>query len=183
MTALTQGWRSFATTTTRLGGGDQQLRVRDCGKDEEVVKHTLHLDMAARPGQQYMLCSHGGGVCQGWLPQKPRERRPLQTPRRAATTTAASNNPSRATKASRDTNRAKDAVPYRGGLHLLFEPEAMDKWIPRKIATNEGGAYVNNETGRTVDYERYMQRLSDRFRTGEQADRLVHIVVHAEDRR
>ena len=35
-----------------------------------------------------------------------------------------------------------------GGLHLLFEPEAMDKWIPRKIATSEGGAYVDNETRR-----------------------------------
>ena len=62
LTALTQGWRRFAKTTTRLGE-DQQLRVRDCGKDEIVVKHTLHLDMAARPGQQCMLCRYGG-VCQ-----------------------------------------------------------------------------------------------------------------------
>ena len=30
--------------------------------------------------------------------------------------------------------------------------------------------------GSTADYERYMQRLADRFRTGEQADRLVRIV-------
>ena len=58
----------------------------------------------------------------------------------------------------------------------------MDKWIPRKIVTSEGGAYVDNETGEllnqeeTADYERCMQRLSDRFRTGEQADRLVRIV-------
>ena len=70
LTALTQGWRRFAKTTTRLGE-DQQLRVRDCGKDEFVVKHTLHLDMAARPGQQCMLCRYGGGL-PGWLPQKPR---------------------------------------------------------------------------------------------------------------
>ena len=68
----------------------------------------------------------------------------------------------------------------------------MDKWIPRKIATSEGGAYVDNETREllnqeeTADYERCMQRLSDRFRTGEQADRLISThsgPVHAEDRR
>ena len=53
---------------------------------------------------------------------------------------------------------------------------------PRKIATSEGGAYVDNETEEllnqeeTADYERHMQRLSDRFRTGEQADRLARIV-------
>ena len=37
----------------------------------------------------------------------------------------------------------------------------MDTWIPRKIATSEGGAYVDNETGellsqeKTADYERF----------------------------
>ena len=141
----------------------------------------------------YALQVRGGGSLPGWLPQKPRERRPaVKNPRRgpgecqangAATTTAASSNPSRATKASRDTNGVSvEQFRTEGGLHLLFEPEAMDTWIPRKIATSEGGAYVDNETGellsqeKTADYERYMQRLSDRFRTGEQADRLVRIV-------
>ena len=64
MTALTQGWRSFATTTTRLEGktNNSEFVTVACGKHAEVVKHTLHLDMAG--AAMYALQVRGGGVCQ-----------------------------------------------------------------------------------------------------------------------
>ena len=35
----------------------------------------------------------------------------------------------------------------RRGLHRLYEPEAADKWIPRKIEANDGGGYRDTQTG------------------------------------
>ena len=76
----------------------------------------------------------------------------------------------------------KTAFRTKGGLHLLFEPDAMDAWIARSIATNEEGDYVDAQTGETLgavekaDYVRYRRRLGERRRVGKQADHLVRIV-------
>ena len=76
----------------------------------------------------------------------------------------------------------KTAFRTQGGLHLLFEPEAMDAWMTRRITTNDEGDYADAQTGETLgaaekaDYEGYLHRLGERHRVGEQADRLVRIV-------
>ena len=76
----------------------------------------------------------------------------------------------------------KTQVLTRGGLHLLYEPTAEDKWIFRQIATCEEGGYKDAQTGEPLNredeasYELYQQRFSERYRVGEQADRLVQIV-------
>ena len=61
-------------------------------------------------------------------------------------------------------------------------PTAEDKWISRQIATCEEGGYKDAQTGEPLNredkagYELYQQRFSERYRVGEQADRLVQIV-------
>ena len=68
------------------------------------------------------------------------------------------------------------------GLHLLFAPQAPDRWISRKVEPCEGGGYKDNQTGEMLSQEdeanfmRNQQRLCDRYRAGEMADRLVQIV-------
>ena len=67
-------------------------------------------------------------------------------------------------------------------MHLLFEPEAIDAWMTRRITTTDKRDYVDAQTGETLgtaetaDYEGYLHRLGERHRVGEQADRLVRIV-------
>ena len=76
----------------------------------------------------------------------------------------------------------KTQIAIPGGLHLLYNPEALDRWIPRKVEPCEGGGYKDNETGERLsqddeaDFMLYQQRLCDRYRLGEIADRLVQIV-------
>ena len=43
---------------------------------------------------------------------------------------------------------SKTQFPTRGGLHLLYEPTAEDKWISRQIATCEEGGYKDAQTGK-----------------------------------
>ena len=71
----------------------------------------------------------------------------------------------------------------QGGLHLLYDPETLDKWISRTTEpTNQEKKYRDAQTGETLapedeaSYEHYRRRLCERYRTGEQADRLVRIV-------
>eukprot|EP00439_Symbiodinium_sp_Y106_P059108 s2258_g8.t1 len=70
----------------------------------------------------------------------------------------------------------------QGGLHLLYDPETLDKWISRTIEPTDQGGYRDAQTGETltpedeVSCEHYRRRLCERYRTGEQADRLVRIV-------
>ena len=42
----------------------------------------------------------------------------------------------------------KTQIAIPGGLHLLYNPEALDRWIPRKVEPCEGGGYKDNETGK-----------------------------------
>ena len=57
-------------------------------------------------------------------------------------------------------------------------------WVlsPRKVEPCEGGGYKDNETGEMLsqddeaDFMLYQQRLCDRYRVGEMADRLLQIV-------
>ena len=76
----------------------------------------------------------------------------------------------------------KTAFRTQGGMHLLFEPEASDEWMQRSIETCEGGGYVDTASGEPLNstdeaaYEVYLQRLCERHRIGEQADRLARIV-------
>ena len=69
-----------------------------------------------------------------------------------------------------------------GGLHVLYNPEALDAWIPTKVDPCEGGGYKANETGELLsqddeaDFMLYQQRLCDRYRVGEMAYRVVQIV-------
>ena len=69
-----------------------------------------------------------------------------------------------------------------GVLHLLYNPEALDRWISRKVEPCEGGGYKDNQTGEMLsqedeaDFMLCQQRLRDRYRVGEMADRLVQIV-------
>ena len=64
----------------------------------------------------------------------------------------------------------------------MFEPEAADAWMARRIETCEGGGYIDSQTGEPLGpaeraaYEVYLRRLCERHRVGEQADRLVRIV-------
>ena len=71
----------------------------------------------------------------------------------------------------------------QGGLHLLYDPETLDKWISRTTEpTNQEKKYRDAQTGETLapedeaSYEHYRRRLCEGYRTGEQADRLVRIV-------
>ena len=76
----------------------------------------------------------------------------------------------------------RTAFRTQGGLHLLFQPEAADVWMARRIETCEGEGYIDTQTGEPLGpveraaYEVYLQRLCERRRVGEQADRLVRIV-------
>ena len=69
-----------------------------------------------------------------------------------------------------------------GGLRVLYNPEALDAWIPTKVDPCEGGGYKANETGELLsqddeaDFMLYQQRLCDRYKVGDMADRLVQIV-------
>ena len=75
----------------------------------------------------------------------------------------------------------QDPVPHQGGLHLLYEPTAEDKWISRQIATCEEGGYKDAQTGKPQQRRRGKLRalpaaLLRTLQSGEQADRLVQIV-------
>ena len=41
----------------------------------------------------------------------------------------------------------KEQLSARRGLHLLFEAEAADEWMARRIETCERGGYIDTETG------------------------------------
>ena len=64
----------------------------------------------------------------------------------------------------------------------MFQPEAADVWMARRLETCEGEGYIDTQTGEPLGpveraaYEVYLQRLCERRRVGEQADRLVRIV-------
>ena len=93
--------------------------------------------------------------------------------------------PSAPTAAGRSAEASLDRKTHfltKGGLHLLYEPTAEDRWISRQTTTCEEGDYIDNQTGEVLSredaasYESYQQRLCERHRVGEQADRLVRIV-------
>ena len=164
--------------------------------------------MAACRGQQCKLCRFGGGVCQtGFRKVHVREdpecrlhgvtgrmniRAPQpqlvpQPPPTAVEGNAAATPPppSAPTAAGRTAEASLDRKTHfltKGGLHLLYEPTAEDRWISRHITTCDEGEYIDNQTGEVLSrqeaasYESYQQRLCERHRVGEQADRLVRIV-------
>ena len=118
-------------------------------------------------------------------PQPPPVPQPLPAP----TAAGGGCNHIPATTSSSDSSsnsggRCKRKIQFlaRGGLHLLYEPAAEDKWISRQITTCEEGGYKDAQTGEPLSrkdeasYELYQQRFSERYRVGEQADRLVQIV-------
>ena len=145
--------------------------------------------MAAR---QCKVCRYGGGICQPGFkkvhvrddPQcrlhgvTGRMNHRLTAPYQPPLPTPSGGRPQRAETPLDQ----KTAFRTQGGMHLLFEPEAADEWMKRSIETCEGGGYVDTATGEALNptdeaaYEVYLQRLCERHRIGEQADRLARIV-------
>ena len=67
----------------------------------------------------------------------------------------------------------------RKGLHMLYRPEALDKWIGRDIRQTQKGDYSTGEIlgqPESKEYEQYRQRFLTRCKVGGKADRLVRIV-------
>ena len=78
--------------------------------------------------------------------------------------------PSAPTAAGRSAEASLDRKIHfltKGGLHLLYEPTAED-------IDNQTGEVLSREDA--ASYESYQQRLCERHRVGEKADRLVRIV-------
>ena len=163
----------FATSTSRLGGGLCDLRDRDCGRKGDIVQSELR--HGGPKGQQCKLSRFGRGVCQtecrkvhvredpecrlhgiaGRMNVRAPQPHPAQPPpapiaaRRDATTPLQP--PPATTAAGGECKRIlgqQDPVPHQGGLHLLYEPTAEDKWISRQIATCEEGGYKDAQTGK-----------------------------------
>ena len=145
--------------------------------------------MAAR---QCKVCRYGGGICQPGFKKvhvrdDPQCRLHGVTGRMNQRLTVPYQPPS-PTPSGGMAQRAetpldqKTAFRTQGGMHLLFEPEASDEWMKRSIETCEGGGYVDTASGEPLNsideaaYEVYLQRLCERHRIGEQADRLARIV-------
>ena len=69
----------------------------------------------------------------------------------------------------------------RKGLHMLYPPEPLDRWIGRDIHQTQGGlpglqhGGAPRPTGES-EYEQYQQRFLKRCKLGGKADRLVRIV-------
>ena len=137
--------------------------------------------MAAKRGLECKICRCGWGVCQpGFRKTHVREdpecrlhgqlgrcTRPAQPLLPAPPTPAAAESypgPDRKTQF---------ATP--GGLHLLYDPEARDRWIPRKVEDNDTGEMLSQDD--EADFVHYQQRLCDRYRVREMADRLVLQIV------
>ena len=82
----------------------------------------------------------------------------------------------------KDTILSRNSSGSHQRQHLLYDPETLDKWISRTIEPTDQGGYRDAQTGETLapedeaSYEHYRRRLCERYRTGEQADRLVRIV-------
>ena len=76
----------------------------------------------------------------------------------------------------------KTAFVTAGGLHLLYDPEALDKWIAKRMELCEEGGHMDTHTGEKLsekdeaEYALYQKRLCERYGVGEMADRLVKIV-------
>ena len=74
----------------------------------------------------------------------------------------------------------RPSLQLRGGYTYSTTAEALDRWIARKVDPCEGGG--DNETGEMLsqddeaDFMLYQQRLCDRYKVGDMADRLVQIV-------
>ena len=149
--------------------------------------------MATRGGRECKLCRYGGGFCQpGFKKTHVRDDPQCRlhgVTQRTGTRLMQPYTPPQQTPPVTTTTQStgtpldqKTAFRTQGGLHLLFEPEAMDAWMTRRITTNDEGDYVDAQTGETLgaaekaDYEGYLHRLGERYRVGEQADRLVRIV-------
>ena len=140
--------------------------------------------MATTGGEECRLCRYGGGLCQpGFrkvhvrgdpqcrlhgVTQRMTSRlvQPYTPPQQTPPVSTAA--PSTGTPLDQ-----KTAFRTKGGLHLLFEPDAMDAWIARSIATNEEGDYVDAQTRETLgavekaDYVRYRRRLGEKTPRGE----------------
>ena len=119
--------------------------------------------MAARRGQQCKLCRFGGGVCQTVFRKvhvredpecrlhgvtgrmnirAPQPQLVPQPPPTAVGGDAAATPPppSAPTAAGRSAEASLDRKIHfltKGGLHLLYEPTAEDRWISRQITTCE----------------------------------------------
>ena len=70
----------------------------------------------------------------------------------------------------------------RKGLHMLYPPEPLNRWIGRDIRQTQEGDYLDCSTGEVLgqqeskEYEQYQQRFLKRCKLGGKADRLVRIV-------
>ena len=70
----------------------------------------------------------------------------------------------------------------RKGLHMLYPPEPLDRWIGRDIRQTQEGDYLDCSTGEVLgqqeskEYEQYQQRFLKRCKLGGKADRLLRIV-------
>ena len=145
--------------------------------------------MAAR---QCKVCRYGGGICQPGFKKvhvrdDPQCRLHGATGRMNQRLTVPYQPPS-PTPSGGMAQRAetpldqKTAFRTQEGMHLLFKPEASDEWMQRSIETCEGGGYVDTASGEPLNStdeaanEVYRQRLCERHRIGEQADRLARIM-------
>ena len=70
----------------------------------------------------------------------------------------------------------------RKGLHMLYPPEPLNRWIGRDIRQTQEGDYLDCSTGELLgqqeskEYEQHQQRFLKRCKLGGKADRLVRIV-------
>ena len=125
--------------------------------------------MAARRGQQCKLCRFGGasvrlfserftcgedpecrlhGVTGRMNIRAPQPQLAPQPPPTAVGGDAAATPPapSAPTAAGRSAEASLDRKIHfltKGGLHLLYEPTAEDRWISRQITTCEEGDYID----------------------------------------
>ena len=143
-TAFSTACARFAPPTTSLRGGLCHFSDCDCGKNGDIVKHALR--MAAKRGLECKICRYGGGVCQpGFRKTHVREdpecrlhgqlgrcTRPAQPLLPAPPMPAAAESPP---EVALD-RKTQFATP--GGLHLLYDPEDLDRWIPRKVEPAKG---------------------------------------------
>eukprot|EP00439_Symbiodinium_sp_Y106_P040820 s2742_g5.t1 len=47
----------------------------------------------------------------------------------------------------------KTAFVTAGGLHLLYDPEALDKWIAKRMELCEEGGHMDKQTGEKLSEE------------------------------
>ena len=150
--------------------------------------------MAVKGGVQCKLRRYGEGICQQGFRKvhvredpecrlhgqvgmcnRPGPGLPPRVPEPSPTPTTAANPPE-------VTLDHKTAFVTAGGLHLLYDPEALDKWIAKRMELCEEGGHMDTHTGEKLsekdeaEYALYQKRLCERYGVGEMADRLVKIV-------